>query len=323
MAVRQLTLAALAALALAGAGRATDQQPEAVPAEKLPFGIDQKLGAKVPLDLPFRNETNRLVSLRDVCGGKPTVLVLAYYKCPHLCSQVIRGVMDVLRTSDPQVPDTDPIFETQRVLRASRAATEGRPEPAAGGPPPRMTWRAGREFNVVFVSFDPGEKAMLAGHAKVNFLAELRQPGAATGVHFLTGEKVAIEPLAEAVGFRYAFNEKTKQFDHSSGIMVLTPEGEVSRYFFGIDYPAEMLQAALEGKPEGGGGRPESVSEMICSMLKPLTGKNSATVMTTLRMAGLVTLAGVIALVSWLSLRPRRPVSAAGADVPPVAGQSG
>jgi protein SCO1/2 len=245
------------------------------------------------------------------------VLVLAYYKCPHLCNQVLNGVLDVLRTAD--APEGDPIFGTQRTLR--------REPPGSTQPVPRLKWHAGQEFTVVTVSFDPGEKSLLAGHKKQSYLTELKQDWttAERGWRFLTGEKVAIERLADSVGFHYAFNAKTKQFDHPSGIVVVTPEGKVSRYFFGVDFPAERLQAALEGRSEEAGQKETSVVSLLCSMFSPAPGKYSSVVMAVVKTSSVLTAFGLAGFVAWLALRkPRVPAGEAGGTPGlPAAGTGG
>src|SRR4030095_1910479 len=152
------------------------------------IGIDQKINASIPLDLSFRDETGQLVHLRDYFGEKPVILSLNYFKCPMLCTLVLNGLV--------------------RSLRAT-------------------SFDAGREFNVITVSFDPRETPALAATMKDVYMNEYRRPGSDRGWHFLTGEESSIAQLADSVGFRYKYDPDSQQWAHAAGIMVVTPEGKV------------------------------------------------------------------------------------------------
>src|SRR5579871_66256 len=154
-------------------------------------GIDQKLNTQIPLDLTFRDETGQTVRLGQYFIRKPVVLALVYYECPMLCDMVLNGVIHSME---------------------------------------KMTLKIGRDFDVVTVSFNPKETWGLAAAKKTNYLEKLNQPDAAEGWHFLTGDEPQIKKLTESVGFRYAYDPQTNQYAHASGIMVLTPEGKISRY---------------------------------------------------------------------------------------------
>jgi protein SCO1/2 len=193
-----LALLGLAAPVLAQAGGASPP-PAAPPSERnTNIDFEQKLGAQVPLDLPFRDEGNRRVTLREcMLPGKPAILVLAYYRCPMLCTEVLNGLVDVMRN----VPYT-----------------------------------AGTDYTVLTVSFDPREHGDIATAKKQAYLQAYGRAGAENGWRFLTGERRPIDDLTAAVGFKYEFDKAFKEYNHASGIMILTPEGKISRYFYGISF---------------------------------------------------------------------------------------
>ncbi len=164
-------------------------------------GFDQRLNEQVPLDLHFHDETGRDVTLGQYFTGKPVILVLAYYRCPMLCTLVLNGLV-------------------QGMLQ--------------------MDFNVGREFQVITVSFDPRETPELAAEKKKTYLARYRRPGAAEGWHFLTGSEDSIRKLTQAVGFRYVYDEQAAQFAHATGIMILTPGGKISRYFYDVQYPGAI-----------------------------------------------------------------------------------
>src|SRR5262245_13853993 len=190
----------LALVLATGAGAQTPRLPVA------DLGFDQRLDQQAPLDAMFRDESGQAVRLGDFFTDRPVVLVLAYYRCPRLCSLVLSGVLESLR---------------------------------------ELTFDAGKEFDVVIVSFDAREQPELAAAKKQSHVEQYGRPGGGRGWHFLTGDAEPIQRLADAVGFRFRYDAKTDDFAHASGIMVLTPDGRVSRYLFGIDYPPRDLRLAL------------------------------------------------------------------------------
>ncbi len=214
-------------------------------------GIEQRLNEPVPLDLVFRDETGRDVRLGDYFGKRPVILVLAYYKCPMLCNQVLNGLLGSLQ---------------------------------------KLAFDAGSQFEVVTVSFDPRETAPLAAAKKATYVEQYGRPGAGAGWHFLTGEEAAIRRLAIAVGFRYVYDPKLDQFAHASGIMVLTPSGKLARYFYGIDYKPRDLRLGLVEASANQIGSPADRLLLLCYHYDPTTGEYSAAVMGSLRVAGLLTL---------------------------------
>lgn len=220
-------------------------------------GIDQKMGAQVPIELPFEDEAGRPVTLRQYLG-KPVILALVYYQCPSLCNMVLNGVLRSVKNL-------------------------------------KMT--AGDEFDVVAVSFDPRETPEMAAAKKATYVKGYGRPGAAEGWHFLTGSQASSKTLAEAVGFHYAFDPVTNQYAHGSAIMLLTPEGKVTRYFYGIDYPARDVRFGLEEASNRRIGSPVDAVLLYCYHYDPANGKYGLVIMNALRLAGLVT---VVALATFM-----------------------
>ena len=231
--------------------------------------LEQKLDQQLPLDLVFRDESGQEVKLGQYFGQKPVVLAFVYYDCPMLCTQVLNGMVTSFRV---------------------------------------LPFQVGKEFDVVTVSFDPRETSELAARKKkvyVNYLPAKMQPGAASGWHFLTGDQASIEKLTDAAGFRYHYDEATKQFAHASGIMVATPHGKLSRYFYGIEYSARDLRLGLIESSAEKIGSPVDQLLLYCYHYDPATGKYGAAVMKIMRIAGVIT---VLALVAMLfALKGRKP----------------
>ena len=276
----------LALLALAGpalAQRPPAAEGEAPDTRQHDVGFEQKLGAKIPLGLTFTDENGAEVTLNDCVGGKPSVLILAYYRCPMLCGEVLAGVLDVSRHL--------------------------------------KQYTIGKEFNVVTVSFDPKEKPDLALAKKRHFVNEYGRKEADTGWKFLTTtNKSSIDELAAAVGFRYEYDKSIKEYNHASGIMIVTPEGIVSRYMPGIEYfdreengnvakdPARSLRLALVDAGEGQIGTLSDRAFLTCFRYSPHTGKYSANVKFIVQCGGVLTLLvlGVGVVREFRSRRNRR-----------------
>jgi protein SCO1 len=229
--------------------------------------FEQRLNQQVPLDLPFVDETGKAVKLGDYFGEKPVILVLAYYRCPRLCTLVLNG----LSTAMHEMPLTP-----------------------------------GKDFNVVTVSFDPRETAELAAKKKKTYVAAYGRPGAEEGWHFLTGDQGAIDKLTDAVGFRYVYDAKQDQYIHTSGIVVLTPHGKVSRYFLGIRFPAGELQRELSNASAEKIGSLTDEILLYCFHYDPETGKYSANILAIVRVGGVLTVLGLVAMVWFLKRRERR-----------------
>jgi protein SCO1/2 len=229
-------------------------------------GIDQRLNEQIPLDAVFRDEQGHDVQLRQFFQGKPVVLSLVYYTCPMLCNQVMNGEMGAFR---------------------------------------QISFNIGDQFEVVTVSFDPRETPELAAAKKRTYVQAYNRPGAEAGWHFLTGDEANIKRLTEAVGFRYIWDEQTKQFAHASGIMVLTPEGKLARYFYGIEYPPKDLRLGLVEASQNKIGTPVDALMLYCYHYDPATGKYGAVVMNILRLAGGVSVVLIVGLLLVLRKRGR------------------
>ena len=234
------------------------------PAPLRDVGIDQKLNEQLPLNLTFRDETGKPVQLRQYFGQKPVILSLVYYDCPMLCTLVLNGLVRSLRVVPLDVGD---------------------------------------QFDVVTVSFDPRETPALAAAKKETYVKRYARAQASQGWHFLTGEEAAIQQLTRAVGFRYAYDAKSGEFAHATGIMVLTPTGRLARYFYGIEYsPRDLRLALVEASAHKIGSVVDQLL-LFCFHYDPRTGKYSLVVMNVLRVAGMGTL---LALGSFLFVMFRR-----------------
>ncbi|MGE5218999.1 MAG: SCO family protein [Chloroflexota bacterium] len=217
------------------------------PAALREVAFDQKLNQQIPLDLPFRDETGATVELNQYFGHKPVILNFVYYKCRDLCPLLLDGLV--------------------RTLHA-------------------MAFDAGREFNVLTVSFDPGDNAALAAAKKQDFVKQYGRPGADAGWHFLTGDQAAIEKLTRAVGFRYQYNSQTGEFGHATGIVLLTPGGKTARYFYGIEFSPRDLRLGLIEAAAGKIGSPIDQLLLFCYHYDPVTGKYGLLITRVIRLGG-------------------------------------
>lgn len=213
-------------------------------------GIEQRLNESVPLDLKFRDETGKTVQLKDYFGKRPVILNLVYYQCPMLCGEVLSGL-----TSSLQLVPFD----------------------------------VGKQFDVITLSFDPRETPQMAREKKNTFLPRYHRAGAEQGWHFLTGEAKEIEALTKAVGFDYQYDPKIQQYAHATAIMVLTPQGKISRYLYGVEFPPKDVRLALVEASENKIGSPIDQVLLYCYHYDPATGKYGAVVMNVMRLAGGVT----------------------------------
>ena len=230
--------------------------------------IDQKLDSPVPLDLPFVDENGKDVTLKQYLNGtRPAVLALVYYECPMLCTQVLNG-----------------LFSSIEPLKLD----------------------AGKDFDIVVVSFDPGETPAMAMAKKTSYLKHYHRPTAEAGIHFLTGRKDSIDKIADAVGFRYAYDEAIDQYAHPAAVTVLTPNGHVSKYLYGVEFAPMDFRFAMVSAGEGTIGTLIDQALIYCFHYDPATGKYSVAVMTFVRLAGALTLFGIAALVLFYLRRERR-----------------
>lgn len=243
--------------------------PSGLPKALKDVGIDQKLNEQLPLDLAFKDENGASVKLGDYFGKKPVVLSLVYYQCPMLCNQVLNGMVTAFKV---------------------------------------MNFKAGEEFEVVTVSFDPREEPALAAAKKntyVNYLPADRRAGAASGWHFLTGDEASIKRLTEAIGFRYHWDDATNQFAHASAVYLATSQGKLARYFYGVEYAPRDLRLGLIEAADNKIGTPVDQLMLYCFHYDPATGKYGAAVMRIMQLAGGLTVIGIAALL--LALRRRAP----------------
>jgi protein SCO1/2 len=244
-----------------------------IPASTMPaplreIGFDQKLNQPVPLDTEFVDELGREVQLGDYFGSKPVVLAFVYYDCPMLCTQVLSAMTSSLNL---------------------------------------LSLDAGKDFEIVAVSFDPREKPEQAAARKATALERYDRADAADGWHFLTGTEAAIERLTKAAGFRYVWDEQTQQFAHPTGIIVLTPDGRLARYLFGIDYGPRDLRLALVEASEGTIGSAVDSLVLFCYHYDPMTGRYGLVIMRTLRIAGAATVIAIASFIAVMVRRERRP----------------
>ncbi len=236
------------------------------------IGIDQLLNNDVSGDFAFVDETGKNVKLSDYYAlGKPILLTLVYYDCPQLCNQVLNGVTGALKTL-PMTP--------------------------------------GKDFTMLTVSFDHRESTELAAAKRGEYLKRLNKAGAETGWHFHTASEETIKLLTRAVGFRFLWDPAKKQYAHASGIMILTPQGKVSRYLYGIEYAPRDLRLALLDASNGKIGSLADQIIMYCYQYDPMTGLYSMRVMNVLRIFGVLTLLTLIALFTFLRYKERQKAAA-------------
>src|ERR1700730_4289433 len=259
---RLRTIAAVAPLLLTGCivcGQTVPgnvgQSSAVMPAALQNVGFEPQLNAPIPLDLPFIDESGSPVRLRDYFKRKPVVLAFVYYGCPMLCNQVEQGVVGALRM---------------------------------------LSFTPGRDYDVVFVSFDPRESADMAAQKKQSALAHFRRPETAQGWHFLTGTKESIDAATEAANFRYSFDAKTNRFAHASGIMLITPDGRISRYFYGVEYPGRDMRLGLVDASAGKIGTPIDHLLLFCYQYDPSSATYSASILKIIRLGGVLTILGIV-----------------------------
>ena len=215
-------------------------------------GIEQQLGAQLPLDLKFRDEIGREVKLGDYFHKRPVVLSMVYYECPMLCGEVLNGEASVFST---------------------------------------LKFDIGKEFDVVTISFNPTETPDLARGKKRTYVERYGRNGAEDGWHFLTGTPESINAITKAVGFNYAWDEESKQFAHAAAIMVITPEGKIAQYFYGVEYAPKDVRFAIVQASQGKAGNVVDQVLLYCYHYDPRTGKYGAVVSRVMQVAGVFTIA--------------------------------
>ena len=226
--------------------------------------LEQKLSAQVPLDVEFRDEAGRTVTLKDYFGGRPLILSLVYYSCQDLCPLTLDGLVRGMRP---------------------------------------LSFNIGDQFDVLTVSFDPRDTSALAAAKKRDFVKQYSRPGAEKGWHFLTGDETAIRRLTEAVGFRFNYDSENDRFGHATGIMLLTPDGKIARYFYGIEFSPRDLRLGLIEASAKKIASPIDQLLLFCYHYDPATGKYSLLVTNIVRLAGIAT---VLALVIFIAVMLRR-----------------
>ncbi|MEA2603611.1 MAG: hypothetical protein QOF89_4603 [Acidobacteriota bacterium] len=258
-----------ALLLMAGVAQAASS---VVPSSEMPgplkaVGYDQRIGEKIPVDSAWRDEAGREVKLGDLLGKqgqRPAVLVLAYYHCPMLCDLVLQGVETGLKP---------------------------------------LSLDPGRDFDVIVASIDPAETPALAAKKKREILERYARPGTEGGWHFLTGSRDSIARLTQAVGFRYVYDPARNQFAHAAGMVILTPEGRVSRYILGVEFPARDIRLGLV---ESGHGKLGTVVDQVllyCFHYDPTVGRYSAATLNILRISAVATVLALALLIVFLRRR--------------------
>lgn len=237
-------------------------------------GLDQKLGSSIPLDLTFRDEHGHPLALRQFFGQRPVILTLVYYQCPMLCTEVLNGLLSSAKSLPLEI---------------------------------------GKDFSIVTLSIDPSERPVLAEVKHELYSGLYGRPGAPQGWHFLTGDEANIKALAQAVGFRYAYDSSSRQFAHPSGIMVLTPAGKLARYFYGVAYPSRDLRLGLVEASQEKIGSPIDQILLYCYHYDPATGKYGLLISRVIQAAAALTMLSLGLVIAILFRRenyglPRRSV---------------
>lgn len=227
------------------------QSSKVLPPALVNVRFDPQLNAQIPAGASFVDEMGAPVRLGQYFGKRPVVLVFAYYTCPMLCSQVEQAVVGTLKM---------------------------------------LSFNPGTDYDVVFVSFDTSDTPDMALKKKHEALARFARPTTDGGWHFLTGTRESIDAVTQAANFSYSYDEKTKTYGHASGILLLTPDGRISRYFFGVDYPASNVRLGLVDASAGKIGTPVDHLLLFCYQYDPTRARYSATIMTVIRMGGVITL---------------------------------
>ena len=258
------SIAAFCALVIAALAAPLHAQQATTPAILNQVNISQRLNEQIPADLAFRDENGNAVHLGDYFGKKPIVLSLVYFECPALCTEVLNGEL-----------------RTMKVLSLD----------------------LGKDYEAITVSFEPKDTPTLARAKKEVYVGQYGRSGSAQSWHFLTGDQPSIDALTQAAGFHYAYDSAIKQYAHAAAILVLTPEGRISRYFYGVQYPARDLRFGLVEASEGKIGTLTDHAILYCYQYDPMTGKYGLIVMNVVRAGGILT---VLALGLFMLIMFRR-----------------
>jgi protein SCO1/2 len=227
-----------------------------------------ELNAQMPLDVPFTDENGKSIQMGDYFHQqKPVLLAFVYYGCPMLCTQLEQGVVGSLRM---------------------------------------LSFNPGRDYEVVFVSFDDRDTAAMATAKKNTAMDHFRRKETAAGWHFLTGSKESIATVANAANFHFNFDAKNNLFAHASGIMLLTPDGRISRYFYGVEFPGRDLRLGLVDASQGKIGTPVDKMLLFCFQYDPSTARYSATILSVMRLLALGTVAALVTMILIYRRRDKR-----------------
>ena len=267
---------AVALLFAANASRAqmtpdnVGQPASGMPAILQGVGFRPELDAQMPIDAPFKDEAGKNVRLSDYLHAqKPVLLAFVYYGCPMMCTQLEQGVVGALRM---------------------------------------LSFNPGRDYEVVFVSFDDRDTPEMAAAKKTTAMNKFRRPETSTGWHFLTGSKESIAAVTNAANFHFNYDAKNNLFAHASGLLLLTPDGRISRYFYGVEFPARDVRLGLVDASAGKIGSPVDHVLLYCFQYDPSTAHYSATILGIVRLGGILTIATMIA--AFLIFRRRERASA-------------
>jgi protein SCO1 len=234
----------------------TGQSASGLPTILQGVNFRPELNTQLPLDAAFKDETGKDVSLRDYFHQqKPVVVAFVYYGCPMMCTQLEQGVVGALRM---------------------------------------LSFNPGRDYEVVFISFDDRDTPEMAAEKKATAMSKFRRPETATGWHFLTGSKGSIAAVTNAANFHFNFDVKNNLFAHASGLLLLTPDGHISRYFYGVEFPARDLRFGLVDASAGKIGSPVDHVLLYCFQYDPATARYSATILGIVRLGGIMTIAAMI-----------------------------
>jgi protein SCO1/2 len=227
------------------------QSSNGLPPALVNVGFDPQLNARIPLDTPFVDEYGQPATLQEYSGQKPVVLAFVYFTCPMLCNQVEQAVVGSLKM---------------------------------------ISFNPGTHYEVVFISFDPSDTPDEALKKKHEAMSRFARPATEPGWHFLTGSRESIDTVTKAADFRFSYDAKSKLFGHASGILLLTPDGRISRYFFGVEYPPSNVRLGLVDASAGKIGTAVDHILLFCYQYDPTKARYSATILTVIRMGGVVTL---------------------------------
>lgn len=273
----------MAALLLCGAVCCAQMIPDNVgkssnglPPALVNVGFDPQLRARIPLDAPFVDEYGQPATLRQYSGKKPIVLTFVYFTCPMLCNQVEQALVGTLKM---------------------------------------ISFNPGTDYEVVFISFDPNDTPDEALKKKHEAMSRFARPATEPGWHFLTGARESIDAVSKAADFRFTYDPKTKLFGHASGILLLTPDGRISRYFFGVEYPPSNVRLGLVDASAGKIGTPVDHLLLFCYQYDPTKARYSASILTVIRMGGVVTL--LCMAIGFIIFRRREHHGAGSANIGP------